>query len=171
MSTDNSGLEREATLSLEECRAALAAAQQEQAELHEKFLRAAAANENTRKQAERAAAGRAAQQFQGFLLQLLAVADNLERALAFAQEGDPLVPGVQATLRQLLDVLRRAGVTPLEVAPGALFDPHSHEAVETVVGNVAEPTVAAVRQPGYLADGQVLRPAAVVVAKPQQAEA
>jgi molecular chaperone GrpE len=48
---------------------------------------------------------------------------------------------------------------------GAAFDPAVHEAVGTVVDDELVPgTVASVVRPGYGADGQVLRPAAVVVA-------
>lgn len=171
MSTDDTGFEQERTMNLKEYQAALAAAQQENAELRDKYLRAAAAVENTRKQAERLAMARAIDRLQSMYVRLLEVADNLERALSYAAENDPLAPGVQATLRQLLDVLRREGVMPIEVEPGAPFDPRFHEAVETHKGNVPETTVAAVRQPGYVFENQVLRPARVVVTRPARGDA
>ena len=171
MSINDTPFEQERTMTLEEYQAALTAARQENAELRDKYLRAAAAIENTRKQAERVAAARTTQQLQNLYLRLLEVADNLERALGHAAENDPLAPGVRATLRQLLDVLRREGVTPIEVQPGAPFDPRSHEAVETHEGDVPEPTVAAVSQPGYMFEGQVLRPARVVVTRPARSDA
>jgi molecular chaperone GrpE len=171
MSTDNTPFQQERTMTLEESQAALAAARQESAELRDKYLRAVAASENARKQAERTAEARATNRLQSLYVRLLEVADNLDRALSYAAEGDPLVPGVRVTRQQLLDLLRREGVTPIEVEPGAPFDPRSHEAVETRAGDVPEPTVAEVRQPGYLFEGQVLRPARVVVARPARAEA
>jgi molecular chaperone GrpE len=171
MSTDDTPFQQEQTMTLEECQAALTSVRQENAELHDKYLRAAAAIENTRKQAERVATARALFGLQNLYLRLLEVADNLERALGHAAENDPLAPGVRATLRQLLDVLRREGVTPIEVQPGAPFDPRSHEAVETHEGNVSEMTVAAVSQPGYMFEGQVLRPARVVVTRPARSDA
>jgi molecular chaperone GrpE len=158
-------------MTLEECQAALTSARQENAALHDKYLRAAATIENTRKQAERTATARALFGLQNLYLRLLEVADNLQRALGHAAENDPLAPGVRATLRQLLDVLRREGVTSIEVQPGAPFDPRSHEAVETHEGDVPEPTVAAVIQPGYMFEGQVLRPARVVVTRPARTNA
>ena len=166
MSTDDTAFERERAMSPEEYQAALAAAQQENAELRDKYLRAAAAIENTRKQAERLAMARATQRLQSLYMRLLEVADNLERALSFAAENDPLAPGVRATLQQLLDMLRREGVAPIEVEPGAPFDPRFHEAVESHEGDVPETTVAAVRQPGYVFEDQVLRPARVIVTQP-----
>ncbi|MGH9320553.1 MAG: nucleotide exchange factor GrpE [Vicinamibacteria bacterium] len=146
--------------------AELASMRQQNAELRDKYLRAAAAVENARKQAERAASARAMERLQGLYLQLLEVADNLERALSYAAEDDPLSPGVRAVLAHLLDLLRRQGVTPLGVEPGEPFDPRFHEAVETQEGDTEETTVAAVLQSGYLLDGQVLRPARVVVTRP-----
>jgi len=166
MSRDDTAFERERTINPEEYQAALSAARQENAELRDKYLRAAAALENARKQAERVAAARATYQLQNLYVRLLEVADNLQRALSFASEDDPLAPGVRATLRQLLDVLQRAGVVPIDVEPGAPFDPRTHEAVETREGDVPEPVVASVSQPGYLFEGQVLRPARVVVTRP-----
>jgi molecular chaperone GrpE len=165
MSINDTPFEQERTMTLEEYQAALTAARQENAELRDKYLRAAAAIENTRKQAERVAAARTTQQLQNLYLRLLEVADNLERALGHAAENDPLAPGVRA-----LDVLRREGVTPIEVQPGAPFDPRSHEAVETHEGDVPEPTVAAVSQPGYMFEGQVLRPARVLVTRPARSD-
>jgi molecular chaperone GrpE len=166
MSTDDTAFERERAMRPEEYEAALDAARQENAELRDKYLRAAAALENTRKQAERDAEQRVGQRLRSVYTGLLEVADNLERALSYAADDDPLAPGVRATLRQLLDVLAREGVTPIQVQPGTPFDPRFHEAIETHTGDVPEVIVAAVSQPGYLFAGQVLRPARVVVMRP-----
>lgn len=170
MNTDDTQFTQERPMTLEECQAALTSARQESAELRDKYLRAAAAIENARKQAERVATARVIDRLRKLYARLLEVADNLERALSFAAADDPLSPGVRATLRQLLDVLRQEGVVPIEVAPGAPFDPRAHEAVETRTGDVSEMTVAEVRQPGYMFEGQVLRPARVVVTRPARAD-
>ena len=145
---------------------ALAAARRENAELREKYLRAAAEIENTRKQAERDAALRVNRRLRGIYARLLEVADNLERAVAASSDGGALVQGVQATLRQLLTALRQEGVTPIAVQSGEAFDPLFHEAVTVREADVDRETVAQVLQNGYLFDGQVLRPARVVVAVP-----
>ena len=166
MSTHDTAPGRRPAQSLGECQAALEAAQQEAAELRDKYLRAAAASENARRQAERDAAARVTERMRRFSTRLLDVADNLERALAHAPEGDALRPGVQATLQQLLTALRHEGITPLPVQPGAAFDPQYHEAISGHAADVAHDTVAEVAQTGYLLDGQVLRPARVVVATP-----
>src|SRR6476620_5653948 len=63
---------------------------------------------------------------------LLGPLDNLDRALEAAKRaGDtgPLAAGVSATAAQVLDVLKRHGVTRIEVGPGTAFDPNLHQAV------------------------------------------
>ncbi len=83
---------QEPTLSQGKCQAALAAAQEEVAVLRDKYLRAAAARENARKQSELDACRRAADRLRRFSLRLIDVADNLEQVLAQAPDGDALRP-------------------------------------------------------------------------------
>ena len=69
------------------------------------------------------------------------------------------------TVSWMLDVLRRHGVTRIEVPPGAPFDPTVHEAVTQLPTNDHPPgTVAQVLQSGFLLHDRVLRPAGVAVA-------
>jgi molecular chaperone GrpE len=152
----------------QEVDAELQAARQEIAELKDKYLRAAASIDNARKQAERDAASRVSARLRILYLRLLDVVDNFERALAYADETDPLVPGVRATRELLLDILRKDGVAPVEIAPGDPFDPEFQEAIETREGPVDEPRVSEVRSPGYTFEGRLLRPARVTVLKPSQ---
>ena len=96
---------------------------------------------------------------------LLPVVDNLERALAAAgDDGHPLAQGVAMVHRQFLEVLRQAGVEPIE-AQGQPFDPYRHEAVARVETDAhPDGTVIEVFQRGYLYRGRTLRPAMVKVA-------
>lgn len=97
---------------------------------------------------------------------LLPVIDNLERALdAAAKAGDrgALAQGVGMVRQQLLDVLRRHGVTRME-ADGQPFDANLHEAVmQQPSGDVPAQTVLQVLESGYLIHERVLRPARVIV--------
>ncbi len=97
---------------------------------------------------------------------LLAALDNLERATAAAEkagEKGPLVQGVAMVHSQLLDVLRRHGVTRME-ALGQPFDPNLHQAVMQQPSKEHPPmTVVLVLEPGYLIHDRVLRPARVAV--------
>jgi len=88
---------------------------------------------------------------------------ELERALAAAgeQEGH-LAHGVRLVYEELGAVLRRSGVESYEPA-GEQFDPDWHEAMLTRPGD--EGQVLEVLEKGYRLDGQVLRPARVVVGK------
>jgi molecular chaperone GrpE len=141
----------------------LEASRQEAAEYKDKYLRAAAEVENTRKRLERRYADQAEEEKKRLLHAFLAVADNLERALAHS--GDGLRDGVQLTYQDLQRLLSLEGVEPLE-AIGHAFDPYYHEAMDTVVGDNDQETVVKERQKGYLYRGELLRPARVQVAIP-----
>jgi molecular chaperone GrpE len=97
---------------------------------------------------------------------LLGAIDNLERAVAAAQqagEQGPLVQGVAMVHTQLLDILRRHGVTRIE-AQGQPFDPNLHQAVMQQPSKEHPPlTVLQVLEQGYMIHDRVLRPARVVV--------
>jgi molecular chaperone GrpE len=98
--------------------------------------------------------------------ELLPALDNLDRATAAAKqagETGPLVQGVGMVQSQILDALRRHGVTRIE-AQGRPFDPNLHQAVMQQPSDSVPPgTVLQVLEPGYLIHERVLRPARVVV--------
>lgn len=97
--------------------------------------------------------------------QILPVLDNFERALA-APAGDEgaFRSGVEMIYRQLLDILTREGLEPLQCV-GQPFDPSRHEAVlRQPAGEQPENTVLAELQKGYTLHGKVIRPAMVCVA-------
>jgi len=102
-------------------------------------------------------------------LDLLTALDNLDRAVDAAKKAGnkgPLAIGVTATYSQILDVLKRYGVTPID-ALGQPFDPNKHQAIQTVPAGPGQGpnTVAQVVQPGFMIHDKVLRPAAVIVAQ------
>lgn len=141
----------------------------ELADLRERHLRLRADFENYRKRAERERNERVRRGVGEALVELLPVADNLERALA-AQSGlEDLRRGVEMIARQLADVLARQGVEPIE-ALGRPFDPQLHEAVAREESDeVEEPTVVGELQRGFLHGDRLLRPALVRVAMPATA--
>jgi molecular chaperone GrpE len=111
------------------------------------------------------------------LAEMLEVVDNLDRAIDSAQTGPStasgqtesataLVQGVEMVRRQLLAKLEGFGVTRI-VADGQPFDPALHEAISSVVAESPDQdgiVVGTVRC-GYRIGDDVLRPAAVAVAK------
>ncbi len=99
-----------------------------------------------------------------FVVQLLGVVDNLERALTATTDGPGVRQGVELTLRQLHEVLQGAGVT-VDECVGKPFDPTRHEAVaHGPADGVAEGMVAEEYRKGYRMRDQVLRAAMVKVA-------
>lgn len=99
---------------------------------------------------------------------ILAALDNLDRAVEAAKKaGDtgPLVQGVSATASMFLEILKRHGVSRMDVAPGTAFDPNLHQAVSQQPTNDYPPgSVVQVLQHGFTLHDRVLRPASVVVA-------
>jgi molecular chaperone GrpE len=97
----------------------------------------------------------------------LPILDNFERALAAAEKNqsfEALMGGVALTHRQLLDLLKKNGVEPIETK-GKSFDPNFHEAVERVSeADEPENTIVQELQRGYMMNSRVLRPSLVKVA-------
>ena len=102
----------------------------------------------------------------GMAADLLPVLDNLDRATAAARqagETGPLVQGVGMVHQQLLDLLRRYGITPIE-ARGLPFDPNLHQAVMQKSAPATGPNmVLDVLEEGFMIHDRVLRPAKVIV--------
>lgn len=130
------------------------------------YLRLAADFDNFRKRTAQDIDRRAAAQKDALIVELLPIIDNLERALAsgnVSTSHEQLRQGVQMTLQQLQQLLRRHGIEP-EESIGQPFDPHRHEAVRTR-RDASQPdhVVLEVFQRGYRRSNQVVRPAKVVV--------
>jgi molecular chaperone GrpE len=100
--------------------------------------------------------------------QLLDVQDELEMALKTAQSADsaqPLIEGVQMTLKKLRKVLEQEGVSPIECEAGKIFNPSCHHAVSAAERDDVEACVVTeeVRK-GYKMKDKVIRPSIVKVA-------
>ncbi|MGP6088678.1 nucleotide exchange factor GrpE [Antarctobacter jejuensis] len=141
----------------------------ERDDLKDKFMRALADAENARKRADKDR--REAQAYGGTRIarDLLPVYDNLNRALDAAQEGDSeasvaLVEGVELTLKELLKVFERHGVTRISPQVGERFDPQQHEAMfEAPVPGTKAGDIIQVSAEGFLLYDRLLRPAQVGV--------
>ena len=99
---------------------------------------------------------------QAFILNLLDVGDNLERALRFAQEGDPVAQGVILTWQQFLRALAQVDIEPVDSLHRP-FDPHQHEAVAVVPSKLPEGTIVGEQHRAYTYHQKLLRPAKVIV--------
>ena len=155
---------REESLGVEERLAALEA---ERDEYLNDLKRVAAEFENYRKRVTRDQESLAARAHERLVKELLPVLDDLERALAAAEEHEEakLEEGVRLVHRELRSALDREGLAEIET--NGIFDPHVHEALLTQPSEAAEGSVLEVIQKGYRLGNHVLRPARVVVAAPQ----
>ena len=134
----------------------------QQKDLH---LRLAADFENYKRRSRQESETRAAAQKDAFILELLPVTDNLERALASGASRDTAQfhQGVEMTLKQLQQLLRQHGVESDDIV-GMPFDPHRQEALARGHDS-AQPdhAVLTVLQRGYRRGEKVVRPAKVTV--------
>jgi molecular chaperone GrpE len=134
------------------------------AKLNDRYLRTLADFDNYRKRTEREKEDFRKYAVANSLRELLPVLDNFDRALDHAEEGDDFHRGVLMIYKQLFDVLKKAGLRPIDET-GVKFNPNIHEAViREEDPKVPSHTVTAVLQKGYFLHDRVLRPALVKVA-------
>ncbi len=143
----------------------------ENAELRDRALRALAELENTRKRAERDVASARTYAIERFAIDLIGVADNLQRALANAPDETKqelpdsvknLISGVEMTERELMRAFERHGIAK-EDPQGQSFDPNKHQAVAQIPSDLPNGKVAEVMQTGYVLGDRTLRAAMVAV--------
>lgn len=140
--------------------------QEEIAELKDRGARTLADFDNFRKRIDRER--REERQYAAWdvLGELLAVVDNLERALESDGRAEDLKTGVELIHRQLRNLMEKVGVRRVE-SLGLEFDPRFHEAVTRHEDpQVEAPTVCEELQAGYLMHDRLLRPSVVKVAMP-----
>lgn len=89
------------------------------------------------------------------ILKVLPLLDDLDRALATYAELKPLAKNFDKVLKSL-------NLAKIDTTPGVEFNPELHEAVMTE-GEGERETIAETLRPGYLYEGEVLRPAMVRV--------
>jgi len=148
----------------------MAQLQKDAEEAHSRYLRTLADFDNFRKRQRDETARLCDFAKEEVISQLLPILDNFERSAdaAEAQHSyDALVEGVTLTLKQLRDMLEKAGVEPIE-AVGQEFNPEFHEALmRTHTDEYPENTIVEEFERGYTINGKVIRPARVRVAVPE----
>jgi molecular chaperone GrpE len=142
--------------------------QQPVEEKDDRLLRLAADFENYKKRAARERQEYVQLANERLIVELLPILDDLERALAAAEDHQEaqLEDGVRLVHRSLEGLLERHGVSSIET--DGKFDPHVHEALLTQPSEAEEGSVIDVVQKGYKLGERVVRPARVVVAAPQE---
>ncbi|PRD37159.1 UNVERIFIED_CONTAM: grpE [Trichonephila clavipes] len=147
----------------------LEAIRSERDAFRDKFMRALADAENARKRGERDR--REAEQYGGSKLarDMLPVYDNLRRALNAVPEESrdqsaALIEGIELTLRELLAVLNKHGISLIVPEIGQVFDPQLHQAMfEAPLPGTKAGQIIQVMTEGFMIHDRLLRPAQVGV--------
>lgn len=139
----------------------------ELAEYKDKYLRVLAEGENARKRLQKEKQEMIQYAVQNVIVDFLNPIDHMENALQFTEQMSDDVKhwavGFQMILGQFKDVLTANGISPF-ISVGTPFDPHRHEAIETVVKEGTPPGVVVEEHlKGYLMADKVIRPARVKV--------
>jgi molecular chaperone GrpE len=145
-----------------------AALKQQRDDYYDRLLRKTAEFDNYRKRTERERIQLSEAAAADLLTELLPLVDDMERALKADPGGDAgeaVRKGVELIHKQMLEILRKRGVRPIE-ALGADFDPHFHMAVahDPAEGRREGEVIEEFRR-GYMLGDRLLRPAMVKVAK------
>ncbi len=147
----------------------IAALEAERDEFKDRFMRALADAENSRKRSERDR--REAEQYGGSRLarDLLPVFDNMKRAIESIPEENreankAVIEGVELTMRELVSVFKKHGIEPISPQVGDRFDPQLHEAMfEAPLPGTTAGEIIQVSADGFLLHDRLLRPAKVGV--------
>ncbi|GGB78931.1 MULTISPECIES: nucleotide exchange factor GrpE [Henriciella] len=140
--------------------------------LKDQVLRTLAEADNVRKRAAKEVADARVYAVEKFAADLLNVSDNLARALGalpdeerevLTEAGKNLLGGIEMTQKELHTVLARHGVTAIDAAPGATFDPNMHQAVSQIPSDQPSGTIAETFQSGWKIGERTLRAAMVAV--------
>jgi len=149
----------------------LEAAQAEAADWKDKFLRAHADFENSKRRLEKDKMNAVAYANESFAKDILAVMDSFDNALASMKDTEEssevlsnMKEGVNLTFEQLKKILDKNSIK--EVSCEGEFDPEVHQAIMQVESNDHEVgDVVQVMQKGYTIKDRILRPAMVSTCK------
>ncbi|MGA2631107.1 MAG: nucleotide exchange factor GrpE [Terriglobia bacterium] len=133
---------------------------------YDRLLRKQAELENLRKRTQREREDFLQHATADLILALLPTLDAFDRALRHREATVPeqFYQGLELIHRELTDVLSRAGLTALDTL-GKTFDPHLHQAVETVEApDHRDQEIVEELQRGYKLKQRLLRPAVVKIA-------
>ena len=146
----------------------ITALQEENKKLKEDYLRAFAEAENTKKRCQQEIEKNNKFAIASFAKNLLAVADNLQRAIDAAAKEDNgncagLIKGVELTQSELNKVFDKFDIHKMDIL-GTIFDPNFHQVIQEVEDKTKPAgTIIAEIQTGYMIHDRILREAMVVV--------
>ncbi|MFC2146265.1 nucleotide exchange factor GrpE, partial [Acidobacteriota bacterium] len=158
---------------------------EERDEYKDKYLRNLAEIDNFRKRVKKEKEEYQKYVLSEFLLDLIQVYDNLERALKaktpaqkdhsvltllVSEDENSIISGVQMIYKQFSDLLKKYNVVEID-ALGKHFDPNVHQALSKEEREgINEPIVIEVYQQGFMYNDKLLKPTLVKVAIPKEEE-
>jgi molecular chaperone GrpE len=150
----------------------VAALEKQLEEAQSKALYAAADTQNVRRRLEAELQQATSYAAANFARDMLAIKDNLERALAAVNDelredkvASQFLAGIEATAREIESAFARHGISRIK-SIGEKLDPHRHQAMLEIPTDREEPgTIIEEMQPGYMMKDRLLRPELVGVAK------
>lgn len=168
-SETDENLSNEADERIAELELALSQAEQRAEESKDRAVRAVAEMENVRRRAAQDVEKAHKFALEKFANELLTTVDNLERALAIAEQEETInanfLEGIELTHKSLLSTLTKFGIEAVG-EEGEAFNPDLHQAMSMQAAEGKDNnTILAVMQKGYTLSGRLLRPAMVMVVK------
>ena len=143
---------------------------EENQKLKDSFLRAYAEAENTKKRCQQEIEKNSKFAISSFAKELLAVADDLQRAVDAVKENADgqcasLLQGVEMTRKELSSVFEKFGIKKID-SLGRVFDPNFERVVQEIE-DTDKPagTVVSELQSAYTLNDRILREAMVIVTK------
>ncbi len=168
---ENAAHDLEPGTEVQQLQAELEQARAEAAENLDRFIRAKAEAENSRKRAEADVVAAHKYALERFAAEIITVRDSLELARTVELPADSNIAvqkmheGLDLTLKLMDSVFRKFGLSQVDPR-GEKFDPERHQAISMVPSAEVPPNhVVEVVQKGYLLNDRLLRPAMVVVAQ------
>lgn len=147
---------------------ALKAKHDERDSYYDKYIRAHAEFENAKKRLDKEKGDFQKYANEGFVIDFLPIIDSLEiseKHIKEAKDFKAVQEGVDMIHAQIQRFLKDIGVEKVRTA-GEKFNPHLHEAIETVEANDKEEgLIVEELKPGYMFNGRLLRPASVRIVK------
>lgn len=143
----------------------------ERDEFHDKWLSALAECDNMRKRMDREKANSIKFANEDIIMELFPIMDSFDSALAAmdkTEDKTAVIDGIKMVQKEFHRVLEDNGVAKIKTE-GVKFDPHLHEAAETVeTDKYPDGAIIEEMRPGYTLNGRLIRPAQVKVAKKKE---
>lgn len=144
-------------------------AKEDYAQMREHLLRIAAEFDNYKKRVKKEIDYAQNMGKAQLIKDLLPIIDEFELAmLAIDGSDDKVVKGMEMLYSNFTDTLKKEGLSIIDCK--GVFDPYKHEIMMLRESDKKEGTILEVVKKGYMFEDKMLRPAAVVVAKPKESE-